>query len=237
MNIAHHAPSLTSLPFLAPPTGGDTILLTEHQRIELLRIGLRVRLPARMTVYRAGSRAQWVFAVSDGMVKSYQDLRNGKRDICAFLFPRDLIGLSEKGRYVNSVQAVTSVTLYRFPLDDLTALLKRDGEMQFAFLVKVTDALRRSQRRTILVNRRDAVGRVAMFLMFMMDNASRLGSDPLRVPLPMTRSDIAGFSGLTLESVSRASAELERRNLVKFEGRHFARILDLPRLTRIAAAL
>jgi CRP/FNR family transcriptional regulator, anaerobic regulatory protein len=237
VNIAHHVASLTSIPFLTPPTGGETVVLTEHQRVELLRIGLRVRLPARMTIYRAGSRAQWVFAVAEGVVKSYRDLRNGKRDIAAFLFPRDLIGLSEKGHYVNTVQAVTPVTLYRFPLEDLTALLKRDGEMQFVFLVKVTDALRRSQRRTILVNRRDAVGRVAMFLMFIMNNLGRGGTDAHRVPLPMTRSDIAGFAGLTLESVSRASAELERRGLVKFEGRQSARILDLPRLVRLATAV
>jgi len=57
------------------------------------------------------------------------------------------------------------------------------------------------------------------------------------VPLPMSRSDIANFLGLSLESVSRASAELERRGIVKFESRHVARILNPARLAKLSAAV
>jgi CRP-like cAMP-binding protein len=237
MKVAHHLPPLNAFPFVTPHAAAEGILLTDRQRHELTEIGLRVRLPARMTIYRAGSQAQWVFLIADGVIKSYSDLASGKRDICAFLFARDLFGLAEKGRYVNSVQAVTGVTLYRFPLAELSAALKRDGEMQFAFLVKVTHQLRRSQRRAILINRRDAAGRLAMFLVFMTNNMGYTASGSSSVSLPMTRSDIAGFVGLSLDSVSRAAAHLEREGLVMFEDRHSARILDLARLTRLAAAV
>ena len=53
----------------------------------------------------------------------------------------------------------------------------------------------------------------------------------------MSRSDIANYLGLSLESVSRAAAELERRGIVKFESRHLARILDPARLARLSAAV
>jgi CRP/FNR family transcriptional regulator len=84
--------------------------------------------------------------------------------------------------------------------------------------------------------RRDAAGRLAMFLAHMID---RDPSSPMpsEVALPMTRSDIAGFLGLSLESVSRASAELTRRKLVKFEGRHVVRILDAPRFAKLVTAV
>ena len=49
----------------------------------------------------------------------------------------------------------------------------------------------------------------------------------------MSRSDIADFLGLSLESVSRAAADLERQGVVKFENRHLARILDPRRLAKI----
>jgi len=229
--------SLSGLPFLASNPGSERkILLTDRQRHQLAAIGLRLRLPARKLIYREGSAGQWIFAVDDGVVKSYKELATGKRSVAAFLFPRDLFGLAEKGQYVNTAQAITPVTVYRFPVDDLTALLKQDGEMQFAFLVKVTHELRVAQRRTILVNRRDAAGRLAMFLIFVRNNLGH-DIDESRVPLPMSRTDIAGFVGLSLESVSRASAELERRGLVEFEGRHWARIMDPARLTRLAAAV
>ena len=229
--------SLSGLPFLPSPGSGEKILLTERQRHQLASIGMRLRLPARKIIYREGSPAQWVFAVDDGIVKSYKELSTGKRSVAAFMFPRDLFGLAEKGHYVNTVQAITAVTLYRFPIEELTALIKADGEIQFAFLVKVTHELRVAQRRTILVNRRDAAGRLAMFLVFVRNHLGQGDADESRVPLPMSRTDIAGFVGLSLESVSRASAELERRGLVKFEGRHWARILDSARLSRLAAAV
>ena len=229
--------SLSGLPFLPSAGTGEKIVLTDRQRHQLASIGMRLRLPARKIIYREGTPAQWIFAVDDGIVKSYRELATGKRSVAAFMFPRDLFGLAEKGYYVNTVQAITAVTLYRFPIDELAALLKADGEIQFAFLVKVTHELRVAQRRTILVNRRDAAGRLAMFLVFVRNHLGHGDADESRVPLPMSRTDIAGFVGLSLESVSRAAAELERRGLVKFEGRHWVRILDSVRLTRLAAAV
>ncbi len=57
------------------------------------------------------------------------------------------------------------------------------------------------------------------------------------VPLPLTRSDINGFIGLSLESVSRAAAELERRGLVAFQRRHAVRIVDPTGLAKLVSAV
>ena len=229
-------PSFRAVPFLKPGTDRETVLLTDRQRTELVNIATRVRLPARMLIYREDSPAHWVFAVAEGVVKSYRELPSGKRSVVAFLFPRDLFGLAEQGRYLNSAQAITRVTLYRLPVHALATLLKHDGDLQFAFLAKVTHELREAQRRAVLVNRRDAVGRLATFIALMGERDAESGSRVRHVHLPMTRSDIAGFLGLSLESVSRAAAELDRRGLVRFDSRDSARILDPSRLARIVAA-
>ena len=88
-----------------------------------------------------------------------------------------------------------------------------------------------------LINRRDAVGRLAMFITLMRQHVPRETEGDLDVPLPMSRSDIANYLGLSLESVSRAAAELQRRGIVKFEGRNLARIVDPARLERLSAAV
>jgi CRP/FNR family transcriptional regulator, anaerobic regulatory protein len=210
--------------------------LTDRQRQDLIRIGMRVRLPARMTVYREDSPAQWIFAITDGAVKCYRDLPSGKRVVGAFLFARDLFGLAENGHYLNCAQTLTVTTMYRLPVGDLAALLKHDADMQFKFLMKVTHELREAHRRSILITRRDAVGRLAMFISQM--GARECPSGETRVvSLPMTRSDIAGFLALSLESVSRAAAELEQRRLVQFENRNRARIVDPEGFGRLVAAV
>jgi CRP-like cAMP-binding protein len=157
--------------------------------------------------------------------------------VSAFLFPNDLFGLAENGRYMNCAQSLTRVTLYRLPLRELTVLLKHDPDMQFQFLAKLTHELREAMRRAVLVSRRDAVGRLAMFLAQTRDQQNPGVRHAHKIPLPMTRSDIADFLGLSLESVSRAAAELERRGLVRYEGRHLARILDPGRFAKLVAAV
>ena len=95
------------------------MLLTSAEREQLAQIGTRIRLPARMVIYKEESPADWVFAITDGCVKCYRELPSGKRALSAFLFARDLFGLAENGRYTNTVQAVTNVTLYRLPIMEL----------------------------------------------------------------------------------------------------------------------
>ena len=229
--------SFRMIPFLKSESYSEPIRLTDEERAKLLNIGMRIRLPARMIIYHGDSPAQWVFIVADGVVKSYCELPSGKRSIAAFLFPRDLFGLAANGHYVNTTQTVTQVMLYRLPAIELTTLLKHDGEMQFKFLAKVTHELRESQRRAILIGRRDAAGRLAMFVSLMTERLDPLTPDKRVVPLPMTRSDIAGFLNLSLESVSRAAAELERRGLLRFESHHTVRVLDAPRLGKLAGTV
>jgi CRP-like cAMP-binding protein len=122
-------------------------------------------------------------------------------------------------------------------VSQLTLLLKRDTDLQFQFLAKVTHELRESQRRAVVINRRDAAGRLAMFIELMAARKDRSTCREGEVPLPMSRTDIADYLGLSRESVSRAARELLRRELVHFENPHLVRIVDAPGLAEIAAAV
>jgi CRP/FNR family transcriptional regulator len=229
-------PGIRAIGYLPTVTPGVP-LLTSAKREELMQMASRLRLPARMVLYEEQSPAKWLFFNAQGAVKAFRDLPSGKRRVASFLFPGDIFGLAENGQYVNATQSITPVTLYRIPLDTLTEVLSRDPEMQLAFLCKVTHELRESQRRIITIGRRDAVGRLAMFLMMLRQHLCVNCDDPNEIPLVMSRSDIADFLALSLEAMSRASAELERRGMVRFEGRHLARVLDLRRLEKLAAAV
>jgi CRP-like cAMP-binding protein len=51
----------------------------------------------------------------------------------------------------------------------------------------------------------------------------------------MSRSDIAGYLGLSPEAVSRAAKDLVAGGIIDFRGGHEVRILDRKRLERLAA--
>src|SRR5262249_29165139 len=76
-------------------------ILTEKQQAELGSIAKEVSLRRRAAVYHADSPAHSVFIVKEGMVKAFRDLSSGRQRVLAFLFPGDVFGLAEDGRYVN----------------------------------------------------------------------------------------------------------------------------------------
>jgi CRP-like cAMP-binding protein len=53
----------------------------------------------------------------------------------------------------------------------------------------------------------------------------------------MTRSDIASYLGLSLESVSRGTRSLERRGVLCFPNRHMVRIIDQTQFERIESTM
>jgi CRP-like cAMP-binding protein len=229
-------PSLRGVMFHATDQGGAVELLTDAQRQQLAAIAKIDRVARRTTIYREGAIAENLFIIGSGAVKAFRDLPSGKRRIAAFLFAEDAFGLSEAGRYVNSVQTITPVMVYRLDASLLRETFKRDSALGVSFLCKAVHELRAAQRHTILVSRRQATGRLAMLLRLLEQNTAHLDLQKGVIEIPMTRSDIANYLGLSLETVVRASRVLERQGIVDFVGRHHARILNRHRFEQLAAA-
>ena len=232
--IEDDTPSMRAVGFGSTGDANAVRILTKPQRQQLAAIATRLRLRPRAIVYREETAANWLFIIASGVVKSYRDLPSGNRRIAAFLFPEDIFGLAENGRYVNTAQAVTEVKVHRIPFEALERLFLHDGQLQLKFLCKVTHALRLAQRQKIVVTRRDAVGRVAMFLSML---ERRPGGAGLTAPIsmPMSRSDVASYLGLSLEAVSRATSDLARDGMITFLDRHTARVVDRGRFDRLVA--
>jgi CRP-like cAMP-binding protein len=226
-------PSLRAAPF-GPGMRDAVRLLSPRQRSQIASIATCVQMPGRTIVCREGASAQSVFIVTSGVVKMFRDLPSGKRRVLGFLFADDVFGLAQNGHYDNTVQTITPVTLYRMRVSTLADTLRRDAELTFQFLCKVTHELRRSLRHNVIIARRDAVGRVTMFLRVLEQNGLLEDS---RIDIPMSRSDVANYLGLSLESVSRALGRLERSRIIAYEGRHGIRVVDRNRFDKILSAL
>jgi CRP-like cAMP-binding protein len=230
-------PTLSAIPFLHGEHSTTTPLLTERQRLQLASIATRIRVLPRMVLYREEAAATAVFINAEGVVKVFKDMPSGKRWVTAFLFPSDVFGLAENGRYIRTAQAVTPATLYRIKTEVLMDMLRRDPDLQFSFLCKVTHELREAQRQTIAVGRRDAIGRFAMFIRQLERESGARHGRTGDIEMPMSRSDIASYLGLSLESVSRATRALEKRGVVCFPGRHVVRIINPAQFERIESTL
>ena len=229
-----HELAIDAVPFEFGVSQRSKPLLTAAQRRRLMALATRQRLPPRTTVYREGDALSDIFVVGDGLVKSFRELAGGTRRVVAFLFPRDVFGLAERGHYVNTTRTVIASTIYRIPCTTLTAAMLCDADLQFRLLCKVTQKLRDAQRQAIVLSRRDAIGRVAMFIKMLEPYGD--GAHHAAIPLPMRRTDIAEYVGLSPESVGRATRALARRKIVAFVGDCAVRVSDRTAFETLVAA-
>jgi CRP/FNR family transcriptional regulator len=65
------------------------------------------------------------------------------------------------------------------------------------------------------LGRRPAEEKLASFLAEWRERLVRIGKDVEPLPLPMSRRDIADYLGLTVETVCRTLAKLERRGVIE----------------------
>ena len=97
-------------------------LLKDEERAVIAKIATIARFKKGELIYREGEAAGAVFNIASGVVTPYRPLENGEL-ITSFLYPGDLFGLSEEGRYCNAARAATPVVAYKIPLPALRRIL------------------------------------------------------------------------------------------------------------------
>jgi CRP/FNR family transcriptional regulator len=198
----------------------------------------RMRAPQRLepgeTFLNEGDPATHFLNITEGAVKVYKLLPDGRRQITGFLFVGDLLGLAFNDTYTYSAEALTPVSLCRFPRRQLERLLEEFPAVERRLLAMASNELAAAQEQMVLLGRKTAQERFASFLLGLARREERLGRDGERVRLPMTRADIGDYLGLTTETVSRAFTNLRRRGCIALEGAGTVRLLDRDVLEELA---
>ncbi|WP_299808005.1 helix-turn-helix domain-containing protein [Tardiphaga sp.] len=201
---------------------------------EVARVSQPKTYPARTMLFDESALACNVYNVSEGCVRLYKSLPDGRRQIVGFALPGDFLGLAFMERYGVAAEAVTDVKVCRFAraafveyLDTKPHLLRRLHQF-------VCHELSLAQDQMLLLGRRTAEEKVVAFLLNLQARYSRIGPVSVNVPLPMSRQDIADYLGLTIETVSRTLTKLARAKVIVVvpDG---IRLLTPERLDKLAA--
>jgi CRP/FNR family transcriptional regulator len=202
---------------------------------ELDRISQSKTFLPNAMLFEQGAIAGSVFNVTDGIVRLYKSLPDGRRQIVGFALPGDFLGLALMDRYGVAAEAVTNVRACRFArtaflsfVDDKPHLLRRLHEF-------AGHELSLAQDQMLLLGRRSAEEKVAAFLLNLQKRYGRIGAMSVTVPLPMTRQDIADYLGLTIETVSRTFAKFAREKII-INVPDGVRLTGIERLDQLTAA-
>ena len=183
---------------------------------------------------REDDPAAFLFNVAAGALKIYKLLPDGRRQVLGFLFASDFLGVGRRADYGFIAEALTPVRLCRFPRRKFMKLLDECPAFERELLCRASSELSSAQEQMLLLGRKTARERIASFLQGLSARAERLGAPADRIHLPMTRTDIADYLGLTTETVSRVFSELRRQGRIRLDGAGDVHLRDLVGLEAIA---
>ncbi|WP_343565566.1 Crp/Fnr family transcriptional regulator [Kiloniella sp. b19] len=178
------------------------------------------------TIINEADPASYLFNVTSGALKLYKLLPDGRRQITGFLFPGDFMGIAMNDCYAYSAEVVENCTLCRFSRPKLEKLMRDVPDLEHRLLNMVSNELVLAQEQMLLLGRKTAQEKVASFIKTLYERSLRRNPLATSVPLPMSRSDIGDYLGLTTETVSRTFSALKKNGVISIPDAGFVQIND-----------
>ena len=175
-----------------------------------------VDLPPRVTIIDEGEPARAIYQIVSGNVMISKLLPDGRRQIFELLGPGGIFGVTPNGHHDSVAESLTEVRLTAF--DKIPAENASNFNSFIAELLKIQICA--LHEHAVLLGRKSAVERVASYIMELIEtpsNQARINQDLVTIRVIMTRSEIADYLGLTLETVSRAFSHLKRSGIISYE--------------------
>jgi CRP/FNR family transcriptional regulator len=197
-----------------------------------------IEFQRRQTIIVEREPAIYFFNVISGLVKLLRSLPNGRIQIVGFRQPGEFFGSTVGETYTASAEAITCSTICRFSRSGLEHELRASPRLQTRVLHMSFKQLSASQDQVLILGCMTAREKVAHFLMDYTCRSFRDNNRPQRwTKLPMNRSEIADFLGLTVETVSRTLSSLANEEIITV-GRtsHSIQVINPDKLAHAAGA-
>jgi CRP/FNR family nitrogen fixation transcriptional regulator len=165
-------------------------------------------------IYGEDEPAEYVYQVISGAVRTYKLLSDGRRQIGAFHLPGDVFGLQSAAAHRLAAEAIVDTTVRLVKRLSLEQAAGTDVKVAQKLWTMTASDLRHAEDRMLLLGRKNALERVANFLLEMDRRLAVAGM----MALPMCRRDIGDYLGLTLETISRALSQLHGEGVLGFSG-------------------
>ncbi|MCC3861628.1 cyclic nucleotide-binding domain-containing protein [Pseudemcibacter aquimaris] len=211
-------------------------VLKPNELHKLNEITDHISIDAKNIVCEEGDNAEFLYNIVDGCVRISKMLADGRRQIIGFLVPGDFFGLSSSNGYGYSAETITDVQLCRMPREKLFKKFAEFPALGNKVLDMTKIELHGAQNHMLLLGRKMAKEKLCSFILTMSEKTGQIDNMPEdQVYLPMSRSDIADYLGLTIETVSRQFTILVKDKLIALEDNIHVRILEKERLRQISS--
>jgi CRP/FNR family transcriptional regulator len=214
--------------------------LPEATLDQINRISRRRRVAAGRALFSEDEAASLVATVLNGVAKVSVSLPDGRTQVVGLHFPSDFIGRPFAASVPPLTEAATDVELCCFERSRFEALLSEHKGLEELLLRQMTAELDAARDWMLLLGHKTAEERLASLILLCLrrlEPRDCLGPrEPAehRFDLPLSRTEIAQFLGLTIETISRMLKRLSTDGVIAIGSGRGIWVRDVDELERRA---
>lgn len=218
--------------------------LSNEELVKLNGIARHKRIPAGQLIMRCDEEAAFFATVMSGVVKLTKTLSDSRLQIVGLQFPSDFLGRPFRRASPYDAEAATDVQLCTYPIAPFEALMRECPGIEHRLFERTLDELDAAREWMLMLGRKSAREKLAsLVLMIAKRSQTMICAHQFAVPsrtvsceLSLSRTAIADFLGLTIETVSRQFSSLKSDGIIQLPSHREVVVPDLGRLEQAAEA-
>jgi len=172
------------------------------------------------TIIKQGTQFTHVVSFNAGLAKINVELSSNKNIIIDILKPSEILGgpgMFADNRYSFTVTALTEAKICLINVDIFKKIIRTNETFAEKFLASFSLRYTQAINRLVNLSHKQMHGRVADALLYFSDSVFKAD----KFDLVLSRQELADFTGMSKESVSRILKELVTDDIVNVNGRLF----------------
>ena len=208
--------------------------LNDDQLEIFSKVSFEKKFTDKENIFLQNDPSTHLYNITEGNVKIYQLLDDGRIQIIGFLYPGDFFGTYKNNKYNYSAEAIGNLRVCVFDQRILDKYMDQNPILAKELLNQTSYELTLAQDRMTVMGRLNAIEKIAIFFINISNQRKRIGWQSNPISLSMTRQDIADYLGLTIETVSREISKLKTSNIIKIISSKQLFINDIEKLKQIS---
>ena len=210
--------------------------LSPAQLVNLNKQSTRKRVESGIELIGESQEANTYANIISGVVKLTKMMADGRQQIVGLQFAPDFLGRPFRADSGTTADAATDVNICSFPKAVIDRMIKDTPELEHRLLEQTLKELDEARDWMLTLGRKTASEKVASFLFLIATHINpEDDAESASFELPLTRSDIADFLGLTIETVSRQMTKLRKDGVIQIRNNRHVDVADLTKLAERAA--
>jgi CRP/FNR family transcriptional regulator len=190
----------------------------------------------RDSLFTVGDHFEGIYVLRSGSAKSFMTSKDGEEHITNFYYPGDMLGIDgfEGHTHSQTVGFLETSSVCLIKESQINSLINTSTAFRDGLLQSMSRALACNGAMMMCLSTCSSEQKVARFLLDLSIGFSKRGLSGSEFMLSMTRTDIANYLGMAIETVSRVFASFRQRHIIAVQLRYLS-ILDFAVLNRTVA--